>query len=208
MKNILVFLLLAFSSIMLHAQDSLIIYKTFEDYQQDKGELRTGDLVYSGTFTFRKKYFTLKNKTPDIPKEQKKIKIHGKDMWGFKLNNVLFRVKEKLGIPVCLMSEGKFFYYENGLVHIRILLSKKPRNVEQLTDGWGGRAYFSTEINSELKRLPGFGEIGGNRTNNKYIHRYPELKEFFMCAKGYRYPKLRKCVEEFNGTKLPDRKVY
>ena len=49
---------------------------------------------------------------------------------------------------------------------------------------------FSTEINSELKRLPGFGEIGGNRKNKKYIREYPELEEFFTCAKGYRYPNL------------------
>ena len=73
----------------------MIIYRTFEDYEQDKGELKTGDLVYDGTYSFRKQYITLKNKTPGIPKGQRKIKIYGKDMWGFELNNILFRIIEK-----------------------------------------------------------------------------------------------------------------
>ncbi len=209
MKNILGFLLLFLFPILLQAQDSLVLYQTFEDYQQNKGELKTGDFIYRGvTSPFRKRYITLIDKTPDIPKDQKKIKIYPKGMWGFKLNNALFRIKDKSDVPYCLLSTGKFFYYENGLVHIKILLSRKPINEAHIVDTWGGVAYFSTEINSKLILLPGFGQIGGSRSNNKLIHKYPALKEFFTCAKGYRYPKLRNCVEKFNGEKLPDREVY
>lgn len=208
MKNAIVLFFLILFPTVHHAQDSLIIYNTFKDYQKNKGELKTGNLVYSGTTTsFGKKWITLKNKTPNTPKAEKKIKIYSQEIWGLKLNNVLFRTKES-GTLACLMSEGEFFYYENGLVNIRILLSRRPRDTEHLSKNWGARAYFSTEINSELIRIPGYGEFGRKKATKNFIRDYPELKEFFTCVKSYRYPILRKCVEEINGGKLPDRKVY
>ena len=212
-------ILFILSSISLNSQDSLIIYKTFSDFDNQTGDLLEGKLIYQKAYgTKREKYIYFKNKAPGIPKNRQKIKINTKKIWGFMMNNKLFRVIDDTGIPVCLLSEGQLYYYENGLAYLHMLFAKRKKKRAIVTEQrnkhngnisypWGEIAYFSKDINSKLYTLPIANEIGARRLLEDYIETYPELENFFSCVKGVFKFKNRECIKEFNGGSLPDKKL-
>jgi len=214
---VLVFSFIA--SFSVQAQDSLIVYKNFSDFDNQKGELYEGKLsYYSVSGVLSKRYIHFKNKAPGISKDQRKIKINTNEIWGFMMNNQLFRMIDDTGIPVCLLSEGQLYYYENGAAYLHMLFGKKERKraiISQITNSntgeisypWGKIAYFSKEINSKLYLLPTSNEIGARKLLIEYIDLYPELQDFFICIKGVFKFKVRECIKEFNGGSLPNKKV-
>lgn len=218
MKLILSILFSLFT-ILLNAQDSLIVYKNFSDFENQKGEVYEGKLLYqSASGTFRKRFIYFKNKTPGISKDQQKIKINTKETWGFMMNNRLFRMIDDTGIPVCLLSHGQLFYYENGVAYLHMLFAKRKKkraivseqtnkNDRRISYPWGEIAYFSKDINSKLYPLPTSNEIGAKRLLKEYIDIYPELEDFFSCIKGIFKFKNRECIKEFNGGSLPNKKL-
>lgn len=219
------YLFLIFLPIVLSAQDTIIVYKTFSDFDKDKGEIHTGKLMFDGGFSgsvFEKeRYIKFKNTASDVPKDSKKFKIHTGDIWGLSVNHNLFVMIDD-GIPMCLLSQGKMFYYENGFAHLKMLLSKRPKKLvaipertsrnhngsEGRTDyPWGSTAYFSVSINSQLIELPRSGDFKAKRLIKDYIYYFPELEEFLSCGNKFMKINFRDCVEEFNGDKLPNRRA-
>lgn len=215
-------MILAFSflaSFSIQAQDSLIVYKTFGDFDNRKGKLYEGKLFYQkASGILKNKIIYFKNKTPGISKNQQNIKINTKEIWGFMMNNRIFRIIDDTGIPVCLLSDGQLFYYENGIAYLHMLFAKRKKKramVSEVTNKnngnisypWGEIAYFSKDINSKLYPLPTSNEIGAKKLLKEYIDIYPELEDFFSCIKGIFKFKNRECIKEFNGSSLPDKKL-
>ncbi|MFK7771365.1 MAG: hypothetical protein AB8F94_04465 [Saprospiraceae bacterium] len=215
----ILFIMFSLFTILLKAQDSLIVYKTFSDFDNQTGELYTGKLFYqNATTTFKNRFIYFKNKTSGISKDQQKIKINTKEVWGFMINDRLFRMIADTGIPVCLLSQGQLYYYENGLAYLHMSFAKRKKkramvseqtnkNNRNISYPWGQIAYFSKDISSKLYALPTSNEIGARRLLEEYVEIYPELENFFTCIKGVFKFKNRECIKEFNGGSLPSKKL-
>ena len=121
---------------------------------------------------------------------------------------------------MCLLSQGRIFYYENGYAHLKMLLSKRPKKIVSIPGTntlsennrtnefpWGNVAYFSTSINTQLIELPSSGNLRAKRTIKNYMDDFPEFEGFLSCANKFMKVNFRNCVEEFNNVSLPNRRA-
>lgn len=170
-------------SFSLHSQ--VVVYRTFEDFQNEIGEEYDSLHDYSTFFNQIKLIFK---------KGKKKVKIPCKKMWGFSYKNALFRVHKKYSQPARVISFGKIVYYENGIAHLSML--KFGESFGQYDKGYAG--YFSKSINSEMVPIPTQILSDAKRAIRRFKKEHPEYKELFDClGKNYTQYNISPCLEKF-----------
>lgn len=130
-------------------------------------------------------------------KDQKKVKIHCKDIWGFSYKDALFRIDKNYSQPARVASSGKIIYYENGIAHLEMIRDNK----EEGSFSIGYFCYVSKNLESELIPMPGSLISDARKKINKFKEENPEYKELFNCIeKNYNYLNVRPCITEFEGS--------
>lgn len=178
MKGFFIFLILCFFSILTKSQ-TLIVFKTIDDFLNNKGEKHEG-YVYDDTFGgpgFR---------VVSFKGLFGKIKLSKKDNWGFMYKGQLYRFNEEKD-PMWVGIIGKnIVYYENGYVHL------KESNVYT----FGRACYLSADIASETFLYP-----NRRRFYKNFLLEHPACTTLFDCFETGRphfpYTTIRKCVEDF-----------
>lgn len=184
----------------------IIIYKTYEDYQNKNGEHYDKYVAtYFAHSTF--KYFA----TIEFSKGGKKKKIKCEDMWGFTYGDQLFRIFKEydntLFFPARAVSVGKkICYYENGTLYLEMKIhptKKKDDSIE------GFDCYISKDLQSYL--FP-YSEVcfpnptEGKIRLKKIRKSTPELNEYLdcigdPCLTSFKVSAVQLCAEAFENGK-------
>jgi len=176
-----------FLIISISLQSQIIVYRTFEDFQDDKGEMY--DSYLRNTQALGKIILIFK-------KGRKKIRIRCRDIWGFTYDDAFFRIDTKQDLPTRVLSIGKIVYYENGFAHLGIL----KHNIHTGWYGKGYAGYFSEDINSEMVPVPSQPMSAAKRAIRKFKEKHPEYSELFEClGKDFSQENLHPCLEKFEG---------
>ncbi|MCW3084165.1 MAG: hypothetical protein JWP12_1531 [Bacteroidetes bacterium] len=186
MKTKFVFFFVLLICVSLKAQ-TVIIYKTYEDFQNNNGE----------------QYDSLKNAWAShfhmaLLKDGKRIAVEGKNFWGFKYGDALFRVNK--GAAYRVLTYGpKLCYYEDGYAYIVSIMHK-----ESMVSFENGMpvSFISTSLNSELITL--FRTVHDYKHEEKQIEKLrtklagPVYDDFFKCINGSLFiDVLRACTQKF-----------
>ncbi|PCH96853.1 MAG: hypothetical protein COB85_03235 [Bacteroidetes bacterium] len=178
-KSILILSIVLFPLIT-NAQ--VIVYKTYEDFQNKIGEKY--DDYKSGGY-----------KRIVLMKDGKKVRLDMKSMWGFTYEDALFRIHAPYGQCVRVLALGKVCYYENGMAHLS-MIKNKSKSGESL-GGW--HCYISKTISSELRPFPYTMVAKSRRDLNAFKAANSEYDRLFECIeKDYSYLNVRPCVDKFN----------
>jgi hypothetical protein len=204
MKLKLIFpILFVFSFCSLYGNKSLIIYETYEDYINNTGEVIEGDFKYAGTeASFGKTLTKFKNKDKSTSKENNKIKIDGKKIWGFKHKGVLFRTIN--GVPQWVATQGELIYYENGV--LKLFNLNLGNNNAPWWEEYGYECGISKDLTSEFIYIPPGLKIGKSYIKDlkKFIDKNPSCESFYNCVINHHvYVKdIRRCAERFTKIKV------
>lgn len=173
-------ILILFVPFILKAE--ITVFKTYEDFLSDKGE----------TYEEYKNHIAVMGSVKLIlMKDRKKKTINCKDIWGFRMDDMLFRVHKKFKQPAKVMYEGSVVYYENGLAHLEMI--KQDREFINITTGYA--VYFSKDLSSELVPMPSSGQTGG-KGYKKFKNENPKLQSFFKCVdQAPVFYSIRECVK-------------
>jgi len=196
---LITFFLISSTLQLLGQEKGITLFETFENYTENKGVIYKGDYRFLGNKSgFKKATCKFQNKDKKAPKKEKKITIFLHKIWGFKFNNQLIRI-DKDNEAYRVMSIGEIIYYENAIPHLNI--DKLPFVEQNQTY----RMSISKDLNSKMLGL------GGEKFNTpydkmkKFATANPEVNTFVECCKKKHNNQkiVRKCIEEFNGEKLP-----
>lgn len=190
LMNITLFIFLFISTL---ASSQTIVYRTFEDLQNKKGE-EYGELDYDFYGDKWKLVFE---------KGGQKIKIRCEEIWGFEYKGGLFRIDTQIGkaLPIRVIAIGKLVYYENGPAHIKMLRNESNSSTYGDFDGYA--TYISKTLTSELVPIEKSTIMSHNIKVAKSIKDFrkvnTEYEDFFNCLNNYRIETVRRCIAEFEG---------
>ena len=207
-KTLLLIIIFAVLSFWVNAQKELIIYDTYENYLNNTGITYKGEYVYSSSSElFKKRIIRFNNKNKKTTKEKNKISINCPDIWGFKLNDILFRIHHNYDpSPMCVVNQGELIYYEHGKGHLEALSNKKK--VGLIDNHWGKQAYISKDMNSKMISISDSKTKHRKTELSNFVQENPEYNSFFDCLnKNSDLKVIRKCYETFFKVKLIKRKV-
>ncbi|MFK7806893.1 MAG: hypothetical protein AB8F74_03735 [Saprospiraceae bacterium] len=202
---LLCFLLSFMSSRLMQKEDNRIkkitVYKTFEEYKSEKGAVHTGEFKYGSLITrpgINNFHINFPNRKKGAKERQ--LRVVPRKIWGFKLDDYLFRIDKTNSNPYFVRSQGKICYYENGAAIINVLRRNGTIDSEiryALEEGWGqGTSYVSESINSKLRAF------GNKNAVKRYIKKHPELQEVYDCTYPAKWKealqKKRDCIEAYN----------
>jgi hypothetical protein len=181
-RKLLTILLLLFAS-MTFAQ-KVIVYNNYDEYKNGKGK------KYD---SFQKMVHTPFGKYRLVVRaggKNKKIKCER--IWGFLLENELFRTYGS-GQYAMLVSQGKLFYFENGEAY----LNKGTFLV-------GYYNFISNTVDGELVQLPkGESKDLILQKYENFKRENPQHKKFFDCFdKNFDLEICRDCMDRYN---FPDK---
>ena len=183
-------------------EKGVIIFKSFEDYQNGIGEKFVGDFrLRSYSHSFLDKTLIFKNQ--EEPKN--KIKVYCHNIWGFSFNGLLFRIDKSGNTPLCVSFQGKYCYYENAISMLHHLVMHDTNEPQLEWDlnrygareasSWGYLAYISESINSDIFN------ISTQFHFKKLLKKQPQFREVYSCiysVKGKnKQAKMRICVRSF-----------
>lgn len=182
MKNLFVCLLLSAVSFQSLAADdfSLVVYKTYADYEAKKGEPMYEFIGFDWTLGILQLYYRVKKKEEG--------KVNATKYYGFSVGDQFYRIVDSK--PYRMLMQGKVVYYENGLAHLNMLVGGETEyGVEQ-----GDRHVISANLNSEIIEFP-------SPKADKEFGTRPELSGLFECMKKLKKTKteeIRACVKANN----------
>ena len=183
--KIKVLLILSILFISLKVSADVVVYRTYEDFQNEDGE------EYDD---YRSYIHTMGSYTIIFMNNGKKVKIRCRDMWGFTYDDVLFRMDGNLATRV--VSIGTICYYENGTANLDMIKYKKKTG----EFAYGHFCYISKTLDSKLIPMPAV--LAGKSEINEFKKQHPECDTLFKCLdNNYHYTKVRPCVEEFEENK-------
>lgn len=185
MKKVKLIIVLSFLLVRFITSAQITVYRTYEDFQNKTGEEYDDYLGYSHSIGTVKLI---------LKKDDKKIKIHCRDLWGLNYKDAFFRIDKKYNQPTRIISSGKIVYYENGIAHLSMIRD----NSESGKFSIGYFCYVSKSIDSELIPMPGELISDARKKIKKFKEENPEYKELFDCIeKNYNYINVRPCIVEF-----------
>lgn len=178
MNKIATLILIFITQISIYAQ--IEIYKTYDEYKNNTSTKSEGEVLFrpGGMQAGFQSFIIVKN-------NKDKTEYQFKDIWGFKYKDVLFRtykyqlnytkdIKYTFGCAA-LVSEGKIFYWENGMGIIEILNSTKEKKIGHVDQSIGnGNFFFSKKLESEII----------NKRFKLFLNQNPELKQIAECVKS------------------------
>lgn len=159
------------------------IYQSYEDFKSDKGE----------KYGHYKSHIAVMGSVKlNFAKVKKKGMVNCKDIWGFKYDDMLFRVHKKFKQPARVMHEGEIIYYENGLAHLEMI--KRKSEMMNITTGYA--VYFSKDLSSELIPMPSTGQAGG-KPYKQFKKANPKLRSLFNCIdQAPVFYSIRECMKQ------------
>lgn len=177
MKRILLGLCIMMSMLM-YAGGGVVVYSTYNDFKANKGQKYE---VFKEMSSVLGKYRVVVRKNGDF------VKLKCEEMWGFKIENDLYRTTSS-GLYLKLASQGKLFYYENGEAY--------------LSDGVfvkGHYNYLATTIDGELVPIATSDVKADARAKfQKFKDEHPEFLKFFECFdKNPELENCRDCIDRF-----------
>ncbi|MCL6265979.1 hypothetical protein [Flagellimonas myxillae] len=190
LKIALLFVLVANLGI-LHSQ--VLVYNTYQDF------LNQTPVQYDGLDNYRAFGEAMSLK---VIKNGETERIRCKDFWGFVYKDALFRVDHNSpgSMIARLMSDGKLYYYENGIPHIDMLL--KDSDSASYLASMGYTAYISTELDSEMIPLTSGTNLIDRKRAKKKRKRFrkenTEHEELFNCIRNTAIETLRRCISKYN----------
>ncbi|MDX9751090.1 MAG: hypothetical protein RBT71_08435 [Flavobacteriales bacterium] len=114
------------------------------------------------------------------------------DIWGFTVNDVLFRVHPQEQVPVRLMAHGAVCYYENGFAHLRM----QRTGSELEPAGPGHRSYIGRSLDGAI--VPAVFTPGDDGPAARFRAAHPQLEVLFECIGGQDdLDNTRQCVVDF-----------
>lgn len=185
MKTIITIISLGIATSLAIAQSNLKVYKTYEDFLNDKGE----------ECTFKKIYWPSAVGIGVVAKKgDEKVKINSKNAWGYKFKEALFRFDRAHNQPVRVVSVGKIVYYENGQANMEMV----EKESEYGSYKYGYQCYVSKNLNTDIVPLDTYILSDTKSKVAIFKKEHPEYNELFDClGKRYEYKKARTCVTEF-----------
>jgi hypothetical protein len=187
MTRALVIVIFGLAPFLGSAQNDLKVFKTYDDFVNKVGE----------EYSFHRLFWpTAKGIGLIVERGNEKIKINGKDIWGYSYKDGLFRYDRNHNQPVRVMSIGKIIYYENGQASMEML----RKNKEYSDFRFGYYCYVSKSLATDIIPLDNY-VFGDTKSKiSAFKKQYAEFKVFFDClGKRYEYDKVRLCIKEFEG---------
>ncbi|MES2566023.1 MAG: hypothetical protein V4565_04120 [Bacteroidota bacterium] len=179
------FWVLLFISFMcvLKVKGQVVIYKTYDDFLNSKGE-NYDSYEYEDAFS-APGIITLIFKGND-----KKLRINPKNIWGFTQKTDLYRIFDGKH-PVWAEFKGKkIIYYSNGYEHMH----PYHRALEQ-----EGYCFLSKDLSADIIKIP-----SRKKKYDAFVKENPEYKSLFDCVnQKCKYPTIksyylsRDCAQEF-----------
>lgn len=126
-------------------------------------------------------------------KDGKEQRISCKKVWGFRYNNILFRIEPEGDLPVRLMSHGAVYYWENGFAHLHM----QHDTTEASGFEYGRAAYLSKDVQGEI--VPASFKTDDTRSASaKFRDAYPAYGSMLDCiGEGTELDRVRQCVVEY-----------
>lgn len=120
-------------------------------------------------------------------------RIPCKKIWGFRYNNILFRIEPEGDMPVRLMSHGAVYYWENGFAHLHM----QHDSTEASGFEYGRIAYLSKDVQSAI--VPASFTTDDTRSASaKFRDAYPAYGSMVDCiGQGTELEGVRQCVVEY-----------
>lgn len=200
-----VILFIMFNSNLISQEECLIVFSSYQEYNNGAGTKYPGDYVMTGSrivpFSSQMN-FNLRDKEKRNSKSGVLIKGN-KKTWGFSINGMLFRINQHNGYPYRLVNGGKFCYYENGRESLR-MLKKNPdvfntkyklRYFDEKSS-WGGYCYLSKTVDSDMYDIKLKSDL------KRIARKHPEFKRLYECVDPVKlndfHNKLRRCAKSLN----------
>ena len=186
LNQILLIVGLLYCGTSISYSQKMTVYKTFEDYSNDKGveydEFRKTMTVVSNLFLF-------------VKKGKKKSKISCKEIWGFKYGDALFRIDQEIFYPARLMVAENLYYWENGIGHLIMI-----RDNKEIASYRGFDYYLSKDLTSKMVGISFSNSINASMHDNyrKFKQDYPEFTEIYDCIEEYLLISIvRDCINRY-----------
>ncbi|MCB0793969.1 MAG: hypothetical protein KDB88_04460 [Flavobacteriales bacterium] len=172
-------------SALTHGQGRGVVFATYDDLVQGKGDT-LGVFQEVGIHMGR---YVLDFQQEE---EKKKERVPCSEIWGFKVNELLFRILEPDHVPLRLMTQGAVCYYENGLAHLRMW--SDSTDVTMIDKGL--RSYMSRELNSPI--VPAVFTEDEASASAVFRREHPQFEHLFKCIGGEDdLLNTRQCVVDF-----------
>jgi hypothetical protein len=160
------------------------VFRTYQEYAGDAGVPVQGviDVVpRMGRFVVT------------YQKDGKEQRIPCKKIWGFRYNNILFRIEPEGDMPVRLMSHGAVYYWENGFAHLHM----QHDTTEASSFEYGRAAYLSKDVQGAI--VPACFRTGDTKSASaKFRDAYPAYGSMLSCiGEGTELERVRQCVVEY-----------
>ncbi|MEO8733486.1 MAG: hypothetical protein ABI373_04055 [Flavobacteriales bacterium] len=126
-------------------------------------------------------------------KDGSEERIPCKKVWGFRYNNILFRIEPEGDMPVRLMSHGAVYYWENGFAHLHM----QHDSTEASSFEYGRAAYLSKTIQSAIVPAS-FNADDTSSASAKFRDANPAYASMISCiGEGSELDSVRQCVVEY-----------
>jgi len=126
-------------------------------------------------------------------KDGSKESISCKKVWGFRYNNILFRIEPEGDMPVRLMSHGAVCYWENGFAHLHM----QHDTTEASGFEYGRVAYLSKDLQSDIVPAS-FKDDDTGSSSAKFRDAFPAYGSMLNCiGEGAELDSVRQCVVEY-----------
>lgn len=216
------FLLLVLSTINtgLFAQKGITLYKTFEDYENNKGDFTEGDFTYDITVVraLNKKKYIMKFFNRD---NGNNLNLNVYRCWGFKFNDNLYRINKILGTsringpnnqssytfaytPFLVYSQGKFIFYERANDLINVRGGKRYKTKKSHIANY----FYSNRLDSYMYDVPTKEsavqyKFRFTRAANRLDGTKVQHDDFYQCVikSGFNENEYRKCAQDYNKDK-------
>lgn len=174
----------------IQAQDSIYVYKTFDDYKSNRGEKMDEYIKLTGI-----------NVSVCFKKGKEDVKLKCKDFWGFYYNGSLFRNDMITQLPCCVIKTGNCVFYSNGEAHLAMVQNKNNFSRFQV----GYYYYISNDLNSEICPMQVITNEAvkpihkdAKKKFNKFKAENPQHKNFYDCLndKVFIYF-VEKCIQQY-----------
>lgn len=168
------------------AQQPVLIYATHDDYVNGKADTAG---TYVDLVPVVGQYTLIFNT------EGEKRRIPCRSIWGFVLNDVLFRIESDAHLPVRLMTKGAICYYENGPAHL--IMQRDGTELGSFI--LGHQSYLSGDLAGDI--VPAIFKEEGRSPSEAFRAGHPQYEPLFNCL-GDRdeLDHTRQCVVDFEAS--------
>ncbi|MCB0769977.1 MAG: hypothetical protein KDC00_06185 [Flavobacteriales bacterium] len=163
------------------------IYRSYADLLADAPDELEGYTLKSIKSQKKNASLLLEGEAGQAP-----MTIECEDIWGFRLDSVLFRIEPIYGHPARVVLVGEPCFYENGAAHLKMYL--EGTNEEHVV--WGAGGYLSDDLNSEMAFVPIDKYAYGRKETKVFLESRSAYAPILRCANGQLHTyMIRACIK-------------